>query len=103
MQYKFTCPIPPPVFPKLPGPSQYTHLSLLDNSIGYEKTLHKKHLNIIELQLYNNNITGCIYIVVILYARIQYHLFKTSIKCSTLFYNLTNYKLQSIFYFTITS
>ena len=85
MQEKLTYPLPSPVFPKYPIPSQYTHMSLSDKSISYEKMLCKKHLQSTELQFYTNNIARCIYIVVILYARRQYHLFKTSIKFSTIF------------------
>ena len=49
----------------------------LDNSSGYEQTLRENNMQLTELQFYTNNITRCLSIVVLLYARRQDHQFIT--------------------------
>ena len=66
-------------------------MSLSGNSSGYEQTLSKNNLQIIELQFYINNIASCIGIVVILSARIQDNQFIT-LKSDLLSYKLIVYK-----------
>ena len=51
------------------------HMSLSENSSGYEKKLRDKNLQITELKLYINNTTRCLGKVDILSARKQDHQF----------------------------
>ena len=60
------------------------YLSHLGNSSGYEKTLRKKNLQLTELQFYIKNITRCLGILGLLYARRQDH----HLNISQVFYSL---------------
>ena len=78
------------------------HLSISDNSSGYEQTLREKNMQLMALQFYINNIPRCLDIVDILYARRKYHQFKnfTSVLIS---YKLIIYKSPSLWYLPIPS
>ena len=47
--------------------------------------IHKKMIQLMELQFYINNIIRCLGIVDLISSRRQYHHFYTLIKCATLF------------------
>ena len=53
------------------------HLSLSDNSIGYDQPLREKNLQLTEFKIYINNIESFLGIVDILSARTQNHQFNT--------------------------
>ena len=59
------------------------HMSLSDNSSGYDETLRENNLQLIELQFYINNIIRCIGIVDILSEERKDHQFNTLINYYT--------------------
>ena len=83
MQQHHSYPIPPPFCPNYPEQIHSTHLSISDNSSGYEKKLHEKNLQLTQLQFYIKNIARCIGIVVLLSEKGQDNQFNTFIKCYT--------------------
>ena len=54
----------------------------------YEQTRVENNMQLTELQIYINNIAGCIGIVGFISEMIQYHQLNTIIKCYTLFTSL---------------